>query len=82
VGFWKVFRGAWKEARAKNRIKHYIHVVSAEPFTVDLVKKICVDYGHSFRFQFINGDYIEFPKLSDSKASPYLDLEEQSINGG
>jgi len=81
--WWKLFREAVKESRAQGRAERYFQVISSEPFTLDLVKKIAKDYGYSFRIVNVDGKVLEFPKIGQGgyAENPYTS-EEEAIYGG
>ena len=78
---WKLFCEALKEAREEGRRQRYYQVISSEPFTLDLVRKIAKDYGYSFRIVNVDGKVLEFPKIgAGSMENPYT-AEEEAIYG-
>ncbi len=79
--FFKALRRAIEETRKEKRVRRYLRVVSAEPFTVELMKAICKDYGHHFQFDFSNGDSLKFPKIAELNTTPFIN-EEEAIYGG
>lgn len=81
--FLAALRKTLGEMKDQKRVERYATIISSEPFTVELVRKIAKDYGYGFEIKDRDGRTLIFRKdgMTIEKLSPFIDLEEQSLSG-